>query len=83
MTITEKSIDLEKAALLISDYTLAGSLEDKDTFLAIAGNYIRRLDDPKIELIYSRVCEAPDEKEKELYTEILIELLDSRKSDFN
>ena len=83
MTITEKSIDLEKAALLISDYTLAGSPEDKDTFLSVAGNYIRRLDDPEIELIYNCVCETPDEKEKELYTEILIVLLDSRKSDSN
>lgn len=75
-----KSIALKKVGLLISDYTQATDAEEKDLFLSVAGNYIREIQDPEIELIYYRVCEAPDPKEKELYLEILVDLLDARKS---
>jgi len=78
-----KSIALKKAEILISDYTQATDTQEKDLFLSIAGNYIREIQDPEIELIYYRVCEAPDPGEKELYLEILIDLLDARKSASN
>ena len=78
-----KSIALKKTDLLISDYTQATDAQEKDLFLAVAGNYIREIQDPEIELIYYRVCEAPDPKEKELYLEILVDLLDARKSASN
>ena len=78
-----ESITLKKATLLISDYTQATDTEEKDIFLSVAGNYIREIQDPEIELIYYRVCEAPDPNEKELYLEILIDLLDARKSASN
>ena len=78
-----KSIALKKVGLLISDYTQATDTQEKDLFLSVAGNYIREIQDPEIELIYYRVCEAPDPKEKELYLEILVDLLDARKSASN
>ena len=78
-----KSIALKKAGLLISDYTQTTDTQEKDLYLSVAGNYIREIQDPEIELIYYRVCEAPDSKEKELYLEILIDLLDARKSASN
>ena len=78
-----KTIALKKADLLISDYTLATDTQEKDLFLSVAGNYIREIQDPEIELIYYRVCEAPDPEEKELYLEILVDLLKARKSASN
>ena len=78
-----KTIALKKADLLISDYTLATDTQEKDLFLSVAGNYIREIHDPEIELIYYRVCEAPDPEEKELYLEILVDLLKARKSASN
>lgn len=74
------AIALKKAELMISDYAQATGTREKDIFLAVAGNYIREIQDPEIELIYYRICEAPDPREKELYLEILIDLLDARKS---
>ena len=73
------SISLKKVELLISDYTQATDVQEKDLFLSVAGNYIREIQNPEIELIYYRVCEAPDPEEKELYLEILVDLLDARK----
>ena len=78
-----KSIALKKVGLLISDYTQATDTQEKDLFLSVAGNYIREIQDPEIELIYYRVCEAHDLEEKELYLEILVDLLDARKSASN
>lgn len=78
-----KSIALKKVGLLISDYTQATDTQEKDLFLSVAGNYIREIQDPEIELIYYSVCEAPDPEEKELYLEILVDLLDARKSASN
>lgn len=78
-----KSITLKKVDLLISDYTQATDAQEKDLFLSVAGNYIREIQDPEIELIYYRVCEAPDPEEKELYLEIMVDLLEARKSAFN
>lgn len=77
------SIALKKAELLISDYIQTSDEKEKDLFLSVAGKYIREAQDPEIELIYYRVCEAPDPKEKELYLEILVDLLDARKSASN
>lgn len=77
------SIALKKAELLISDYIQTSDEKEKDLFLSVAGNYIREIQDPEIELIYYRVCEAPDPGEKELYLEILVDLLDARKSASN
>lgn len=75
-----KAIALKKAGLLVSDYAQAADAQEKDLFLSVAGNYIREIQDPEIELIYYRVCEAPDPEEKELYFEILVDRLDARKS---
>ena len=78
-----KSIALKKADLLISDCAQATDAQEKDLFLSVAGNYIREIQDPEIELIYYRICEAPDPGEKELYLETLVDLLDARKSASN
>jgi len=72
------SITLQKVRLLISDYTQATDNQDKDLFLSISGNYIHEIRDPEIELMYYRLCESADLAEKELYTEILIDLLENR-----
>ena len=47
-----KSIALKKADLLISDYAQTTDAREKDLFLSVAGNYIREIQDPEIELIY-------------------------------
>lgn len=78
-----ESIALKKAELLISDFIQTSDEKEKDLFLSVAGKYIRETQDPEIELIYYRVCEAPDHEETELYLEILVDLLDARKSASN
>lgn len=80
MKTTESVINLKKADLLISDYTQATNAQEKDLFLSLAGKYIQAISDPEIEIVYDRVCEAPDAAEKELYLEILIDLLTDRKT---
>lgn len=78
-----KSIALKKAELLISDYIQTSDEKEKDLFLSVAGKYILEIQDPEIELIYYCVCGATDPKEKELYLEILVDLLDAQKSAAN
>ena len=67
---------IEKASLLISDYTLTDSIEEKDSFLYLAGKYIQDIGNPEITLMYYKVCDS-DIHEKEIYLEILIDLLNN------
>ena len=63
-----------KAKLLLSDYTMTDNAEDKDTFLTLIREYLDALEDPKISLVFDRIC-LSDGREKDLYTEILTDLL--------
>ncbi len=74
--------NLEKARLMILDYVQYDG-PDKDIFLALAGNYIRQAQDPETELIYDRLCVAGDAAERELYLEILMDLLGAKESASN
>lgn len=64
----------KKAYLLYSDYTMATDPEDKDALLELLATYIYELDNHKAILMYSKVCDS-SENEKEIYVEILGDLL--------
>lgn len=66
--------DIWKAKLLLSDYTLTDIVEDKETFLTLVNRYIDRIGDPKLSLVFEKVCISTG-KEEDLYTEILTDLL--------
>ena len=81
MSTSTNAIDgIRKARLLISDYTLTASKEEKEIFLRIAGGYIFQSENPEIILIYHQVCSATNESDKDTYLEILIDLLDAHES---
>ena len=63
-----------KASLLLSDYTMAEEPEEKDTLLTLIREYLDALEDSKISLIFDKIC-LSDGKEKDLYIEILTDLL--------
>lgn len=64
-----------KANLILSDYTLATDKEEKNIYLNLLERYIMALDDPTITLYYTKVVDSVDNKEKEIYIEILMDLL--------
>ena len=63
-----------KASLLLSDYTMAEEPEEKDALLTLIRDYLDALKDSKLSLIYDKIC-LSDGQEKELYIEILTDLL--------
>lgn len=69
-----------KTERLISDYTLTENNKEKDIFLELTGNYIYKLSRPDMELIYQKICDSSEE-EKDLYIEILFDLIDALKSE--
>ena len=69
-----------KADLLLSDYTLVTDPEEKDFLLELLGRYIYDLEDKKVILMYSKICDS-DEKEKDIYVEILMDLISEYKSE--
>lgn len=65
---------VKKAYLLYSDYTMATEPNDKEALLEILSTYIYGLNDHKVILMYSKICDS-SEDEKETYTEILGDIL--------
>ena len=66
---------VEKAKLLYSDFVQAVSREEKEVFLEILETYIDDLNDSRVSLVYFKVCDS-SESEKEMYIEILGDLLE-------
>ena len=71
-----------KVERLISDYTLTENPKEKEIFFELSGNYIYNLSRPDITLIYQKICDS-SENEKDLYIEILIDLIENLKNSFN
>lgn len=68
------TINLKKAILLLTDYTMTNNAKEKDAFLSLLSNYICELNDPESLVVYYKICDC-EEKNLELYIEILQERL--------
>ena len=66
--------NVKKAHLLYSDYTMTADPTEKETFLEMLGTYIYALSNPKATLTYHKICDCC-ERDKDLYTEILGDVL--------
>lgn len=72
--------DLLKADLILTDYTLAnGNEEDQKIFLELLDKYIMRLEDPTITALFIKLTSVDKDEERELYTQILVDILEDRK----
>ena len=69
-----------KADLILSDYTLATDPEEKKTFFDTLDRYVMILEDPAVTLYYNKIADATNADEKEIYIEILVDLLAERKA---
>lgn len=69
-----------KTDLLLLDYAQATDPKDKDAILEIVARYIYALKDKKVILMYSKICDS-DEKEKDIYVEILMDLIAEYKAE--
>lgn len=62
-----------KTDLLLSDYTQTEDPREKDSILEIMSRYIHDMDS-KVSMMYSKICDS-NEKDKEIYAEILMDLI--------
>ena len=69
-----------RADLLLSDYTLTTDTKEKETFLEVLSNYIYAIDNNQTTLVYQKLCDS-NGSEKDLYTGILIDLLEQLKTE--
>lgn len=69
-----------KANLILSDYALATDPEEKKIYLDLLDRYVMILEDPAVTLYYTKIAGATNTDEKEIYIEILVDLLEDRKS---
>ncbi|MBQ0000820.1 MAG: hypothetical protein KBT01_04685 [Clostridiales bacterium] len=67
---------ISKASLVLSDYTLATDPEDRKAFLSILDRYIVSIEDLRVKNIFERMTTTKDDTERDLYIEILGELLE-------
>lgn len=74
--------DLLKADLILSDYTLAdGDEEARKVFIDLLDKYVMRLEDPTINALFIKLTSSDKDDEKELYTQILVDILEDRKKE--
>lgn len=74
--------DLMKADLILSDYTLAsGDKESQKVFIDLLDKYVMRLEDPTITTLFIKLTAADKDEERELYTQILFDILEDRKKE--
>ena len=71
--------DILKADLMLSDYTLATDPEEKKIYLDLLDRYIVKLDEADLTAIYRRMATVTNDAERNIYVEILVDLLDDRK----
>lgn len=69
-----------KTDLLLLDYVQVTGPKEKDAILEIMARYVYDLEDKKVILMYSKICDS-DEKEKDIYVEILMDLISEYKSE--
>lgn len=73
-----------KADLILSDYTLSSDTEEKLLLFNLLDSYIGKIDDPKTTLVFNRMATIENAKEKDLYIEILMDILsDLKRSTYN
>lgn len=74
--------DLLKADLILSDYTLAyGDEEARKVFIDLLDKYVMRLDDPTINALFIKLTSTDKDDERELYTQIIVDILEDRKKE--
>lgn len=71
--------DILKADLMLSDYTLATDPEEKKIYLDLLDRYIVKLDEADLTAIYNRMATVTNDADRNIYVEILVDLLDDRK----
>lgn len=69
-----------KADLILSDITLATDSEEKKVLLDLLDYYVMKLDDPTVTTIFNNMTGA-NGKEREIYTEILVDIFNDRKAE--
>lgn len=75
-------IDLMKADLILSDYTLAnGDEEAQKVFIDLLDKYVMRLEDPTINALFIKLTSTDKDNERELYTQIIVDILEDRKKE--
>ncbi len=77
----EYEVTIKKCDLLLSDYTLVDTPEEKSAILGLMDNYIAKIDDEQIRFLFSRLAGTNNADEKELYTEILMDTLADRREE--
>lgn len=74
--------DLMKTDLILSDYALAsGDKESQKVFIDLLDKYVMRLEDPTITALFIKLTAADKDEERELYTQILFDILEDRKKE--
>ena len=69
-----------KTDLLLLDYVQVTGPKEKDAILEIMARYVYDLEDKKVILMYSKICDS-DEREKDIYVEILMDLIAEYKAE--
>lgn len=64
-----------KAELMLSDYTLATDEQEAEACTELLEQYIENLSNPKATFILNQFTQIADEKSKDLYVEILFDVL--------
>ena len=78
--ITDKRGTILKADLILSDYTLASDPEEKKIYLNLLDRYVAALEDPIVSLYFVSMSSSENNDEKELYVEILMDILSDLKN---
>lgn len=73
--------DILKADLMLSDYTLATDPEEKKIYLDLLDRYIVKLDEANLTAIYNRMATVTNDAERNIYVDLLADLLADRKSE--
>lgn len=73
--------DILKADLMLSDYTIATDPEEKKIYLSLLDRYVTRLQEPVITAVFNRLATVNNEHERNIYIEILTDILADYKAD--
>ena len=72
-----------KAELMLSDYTLADDKEDELICTELLERYIVDMNYPKATFVFNQFCQATDKKSREVYIDILFDVLANYKAENN
>ena len=74
--------NLLKADLLLSDYVMTDNIKEKESILELLLGYISNINNDSAVFVFNKICDS-SESEKEIYIEILTDILSSLKSDIS